>query len=109
MKRHCFALDLIDDDLLIKEYEEYHSKVWPEIIACIKESGIQNMEIYRVGNRMFMLMEVNDDFSFEKKTIIEAKYPENTKWEKLMWNYQQALPMSQPGEKWLPMKKIFQL
>ena len=109
MKRYCFALDLIDDEKLIKEYEDYHTNVWPEIIAGIRESGIQNMEIYRVGNRMFMIMEVNDDFSFEKKAIIDAKYPQNEKWEQLMWNYQQALPMAKSGEKWLLMEKIFQL
>ncbi len=109
MKRYCFALDLIDDEKLIKEYEDHHTKVWPEIITGIRESGIQNMEIYRVGNRMFMIMEVNDGFSFEKKAIIDTKYPQNEQWEQLMWNYQQALPMAKPGEKWLLMKKIFQL
>ncbi|MDX1328118.1 MAG: L-rhamnose mutarotase [Arenibacter sp.] len=109
MKRHCLALDLKDDEALIKKYEEYHKEVWPEIIQSIKESGIINMEIYRVGNRMFMIMEVDDDFTFEKKALIDAKYPENEKWEELMWQYQQALPMAKPGEKWMLMEKVFQL
>lgn len=109
MKRYCFALDLIDDEKLIKEYEEHHKKVWPEIVNSIKESGILNMEIHRIGNRMFMIMEVDDGFSFEKKASIDAKYPENEAWEELMWNYQQALPMAKHGEKWLLMKKVFQL
>ena len=30
-------------------------------------------------------------------------------WEKLMWEYQQALPTAKPGEKWVLMKKIFTL
>ncbi len=109
MKRHCLALDLKDDEALIKKYEEYHKEVWPEIIQSIKESGIINMEIYRVGNRMFMIMEVDDDFTFEKKALIDAKYPENEKWEELMWQYQQALPMAKPGEKWMLMEKVFRL
>lgn len=109
MKRYCFALDLVDDEKLIKAYEDYHKEVWPEIIVSIKESGIIDMQIYRVGNRMFMIMEADDDFSFEKKTIIDANYPENEKWEQLMWKYQQALPMAKTGEKWMLMKKIFQL
>ena len=109
MKRYCFALDLVDDEELIKEYEAHHAQVWPKIIACIKESGILNMEIYRAGNRLFMIMETGDNFSFEKKAIIDAKYPENEKWEALMWKYQQALPTAKPGEKWLLMEKIFQL
>ncbi|MET2985630.1 L-rhamnose mutarotase [Aureibaculum conchae] len=109
MKRHCLALDLVDDEKLIKAYENYHKEVWPEIIQSIKESGILDMQIYRVGNRMFMIMEVDDSFSFEKKAAIDAKYPENEKWEELMWKYQQALPMAEPGEKWMLMKKVFQL
>lgn len=109
MKRHCLALDLKDDEKLIQAYEEYHQEVWPAIIQSIKESGIIDMQIYRIGNRMFMIMEVDDDFTFEKKAAIDAKYPENEDWEVLMWKYQQALPMAKPGEKWLPMKKVFQL
>jgi len=108
MKRHCLALDLKDDPQLIEKYEEYHRDVWPEILASIKESGICEMQIYRVGNRMFMIIEVDDNFSFEKKAEIDGKYPENEKWEELMWNYQQALPFAKPGEKWLPMQKVFQ-
>ena len=58
---------------------------------------------------MFMIIEVDDDFSFKKKAEIDVKYPENKKWEELMWNYQQALPMAKPGERWMLMKKVFQL
>ena len=109
MKRHCLALDLVDDEKLIQAYENHHKEVWPEIIRSIKESGIQDMQIYRVANRMFMIIEVDDDFSFKKKAEIDVKYPENKKWEELMWNYQQALPMAKPDEKWMLMKKVFQL
>ena len=58
---------------------------------------------------MFMIMEVDDDSSFEKKARVDAKYTENEKWEELMWKYQQALPFAKPGEKWLLMEKVFQL
>ena len=109
MERHCLALDLVDDEKLIQAYENHHKEVWPEIIRSIKESGIQDMQIYRVANRMFMIIEVDDDFSFKKKAEIDVKYPENKKWEELMWNYQQALPMAKPGERWMLMKKVFQL
>ena len=67
MKRFCLALDLKEDTKLIAEYENYHKNVWPEIIKSIKVSGIEVLDIYRTGNRMFMIIEANDDFSFEKK------------------------------------------
>ncbi|WP_246228504.1 L-rhamnose mutarotase [Paraflavitalea devenefica] len=108
-KRYCLALDLKNDPVLIAEYETYHQAVWPEILQSIRESGIELLEIYRLGNRLFMIMEVNDDFSFDKKSIADAANPTVQKWETLMWQYQQALPSAKPGEKWLLMNKIFDL
>lgn len=107
--RYCLALDLRDDPTLIAEYEAYHEKIWPEIDASIRESGITNMEIYRVGNRLFMIMETDSRFSFEQKAAADAANPKVQEWEALMWSYQQALPTARPGEKWLLMEKIFQL
>jgi L-rhamnose mutarotase len=109
MKKHCFALDLKNDPDIIAEYISYHENVWPEIIKSIKDSGIEDLEIYLVGNRMFMTMEVNDSFSFEKKSKMDANNPKVQEWETLMWNYQQALPIAKEGEKWLLMDKIYQL
>nr|WP_121270482.1 L-rhamnose mutarotase [Pedobacter schmidteae] len=108
-KRYCLALDLIPDDQLIAEYEEMHRKVWPEIIESITSSGIEAMEIYRMGNRLFMIMEVNQLFSFEKKGAMDATNEKVQEWEQLMWKYQQAIPGAKPGEKWIMMNKIFDL
>lgn len=107
MKRFCLALDLVDDPALIKEYEVHHQKVWPEIIRSIHDSGIERMEIYRQGSRLFMIMETKDNFSFEKKAASDAANMKVQEWEKLMWKYQQALPGAKPGEKWMLMEKIF--
>lgn len=108
-KQYYLTLDLKADDQLIAEYEEMHKAVWPEIIDSIKSSGILNMEIYRIGNRLFMIMEVSDDFSFEQKAAMDAGNEKVQEWETLMWKYQQAVPGAKPGEKWMMMDKIFQL
>ena len=109
MKRYCLALDLINDDKLIAEYEHYHQQIWPEIEKSIKDAGIQRMEIYRVVNRLFMIMEVSDQFNFEAKAISDLANPKVQDWENLMWKYQQAIPGSAKGEKWRLMEKIFDL
>jgi len=109
MKRYCLALDLKDDAQLIAEYEQHHQAVWPEIKQSITGSGIEHMEIYRIMNRLFMIMEVNDTFSFDQKAAADASNPKVQEWEQLMWKYQQALPIAKPGEKWLLMDKIFSL
>ncbi len=108
-RRYCFALDLKDDPTLIAEYERHHERIWPGITRSIRDAGIEDMEIYRVGNRLFMVMEVSDDFSFEAKDRSDRANPRVQEWEALMWQYQQPLPLAQPGEKWLRMERIFKL
>jgi L-rhamnose mutarotase len=108
-KRYCLALDLIDDAALIAAYEHWHEQVWPAILESITSSGIEQMEIYRVSNRLFMIMDVSDDFSFEAKSKADASNEKVQEWETLMWNFQQALPFAKPGEKWVIMNKIFSL
>jgi L-rhamnose mutarotase len=109
MKRFTLALDLVDNPTLIAEYEKYHEKIWDEITKSILDSGIIDMEIYRIGNRLFMIMETEDDFSFDKKSEMDGSNQKVQEWENLMWKYQQALPMAQPCEKWLLMNRIFKL
>ena|SRR5688572_9088635 len=108
MKRYCLALDLKEDEELIRQYEKYHEKVWPEILASIGDAGIEEMEIYRIGTRLFMIIETNESFSFEKKKQADLSNSRVVEWEQLMSNYQQALPQAKPGEKWLLMKNVFQ-
>jgi L-rhamnose mutarotase len=108
-RRFCLALDLKDDPALIAEYRKYHENIWPEITESIKNSGIVDMEIYLLGTRMFMIMEVSESFSFEKKAMADQKDPKVQAWEQLMWKFQQALPGANPGEKWLLMERIFKL
>ena len=109
MARYCLALDLKDDPQLIEEYEKYHQHVWDEIKKSITDSGITNMEIYRTGNRLFMIMETNENFSFEKKATMDAASPKVQEWEQLMWKFQQPIPWAKEGEKWVLMQKIFDL
>lgn len=108
-KRYCLTLDLRNDSSLIAEYKRYHEKIWPEITQSIRSAGIENMEIYLLGARMFMIMEVGEDFSFEARAQADRENPKVREWEELMWKFQQPLPDSKPGEKWLLMERIFQL
>ena len=66
-RRFCLALDLKDDPVLIAEYRKYHEKIWPEITQSLKDSGIEDLEIYLLGTRTFMIMEATLSFSFEER------------------------------------------
>ncbi|WP_405247182.1 L-rhamnose mutarotase [Cellulophaga sp. Asnod2-G02] len=111
IKRYCYSCDLKYDSKLIAEYIAYHAegKAWPEITKSIKDAGIVDMQIYLTGNRMFMIMEVNETFNPDKKAALDAQNPKVQEWENLMWDYQQELPWAEKGEKWIALDKIFQL
>jgi L-rhamnose mutarotase len=107
-RRFCLALDLRDDPQLIAEYEAYHRGVWPEILASLRRSGILSMEIYRLRTRLMMIMEVSDDFSFERKAAADEADPRVQDWEAIMWTYQQAIPGGPIGAKWQLMDRMFE-
>lgn len=109
MQRHCLALDLKNDPQLIAEYEHFHKQVWPEIIDSIRAAGIESLDIYRTGNRLVMIIEAGDNFSFANKEQMDAANARVQEWEELMWRFQQALPWAKSGEKWIVMDKIFAL
>ncbi len=108
-RRYCLTLDLKDDPALIAEYRRLHRQVWPEITQSIREAGIEDMEIYLLGTRLLMIMEVNEEFSFEKKAQADRSNAKVQEWEHLMWKFQEPLPQARPGEKWMLMERIFKL
>ena len=108
-QRYCLALDLKNDAALIAEYRRFHQQVWPEITRSIRDAGVEDMEIYLLGTRLFMIMEVNDTFSFDRKARSDAANAKVREWEELMWKFQQPLPQARPGQKWVRMERIFKL
>lgn len=107
--RYTLTLDLKDKPELIAQYISHHQNVWPEVLESITTSGIQQMEIYHVHTRLFMIMEVSENFSFQKKAQSDETNPKVVEWEKLMDAYQSRLPFAKKDEKWVLMEKIFDL
>lgn len=110
MQRLYFALDLDEDPAAIAEYESWHrpERIWPEIVAQLRAAGIRELEIFRCGNRLVMVKEVPEGCCAQSQASAEAT-ARTEEWERLMWRFQRPLPGAQPGEKWLPMARIFSL
>lgn len=108
-RRYCLTLDLKEDPKLIAEYKRYHEKIWPEITESLRESGIEDAEIYLLGTRLFMILEVGERFSFEAKAKADGENTKVREWEELMWKFQKPLPQTKLGEKWLLMERVFKL
>lgn len=109
MNTYYLALDLVEQMESIASYEKWHQNVWPEIKESILDAGILAMEIYRTGNRLLMVIEVNDQFSFDQKSIMDATNPKVLEWEAMMDKYQKRLPWAKEGQKWVLMDRIFHL
>lgn len=109
MKTYCLTLDLKNSPELIEEYKRYHRRdvIWPEVLDAICGHGILKEEIYLLGNRLVMVLTTTDEFSVEAKADAHRVNPKMQEWETLMWRFQQQLPGSKPGEKWMLMERIF--
>jgi len=108
--RHCLALDLKDDPASIADYERHHRDVWPEVLAHLRRHGVRELEIFRLGTRLVMLMDTDDAvFDAAKMAAAERGSPRIAEWEALMWRFQQATPWTPEGAKWTPMQSIFRL
>jgi L-rhamnose mutarotase len=108
--RYALALDLVDDAQRIADYEKVHEKIWPEVRDHLLEQGVTGMEIYRLGTRLFMVMEVDTDV-YDAQAMAQASLsnPAIVRWETLMWTYQVPTPWTPPGEKWTALDLIFDL
>ena len=109
MKRYCQTLDLRNDPQLIDQYVAAHAHVWPEIQAGIREVGILDMQIYRLGNRLFMIMDTADDFDFEADNARLATLPRQAEWEAYVARFQGCDPSAPSTAKWQLMERIFKL
>ena len=108
-RRVALTLNLKDDPSLQEAYRRHHTRVPAEIEGNLRAAGILEMHIYALGTRLLMVMEVSDDFSFERKARLDAANPAVQEWERLMWTFQDPIPGAAPGEKWVVMDEIYSL
>jgi L-rhamnose mutarotase len=109
MARYCLTLDLKNEEAAIAEYKRYHQRIWPEIKQSLLDAGIVDMEIYLLGTRMFMIMDVDERFSLSAKAAADAANKKVQEWETLMRQFQQQLPQAEQGQWWIVMDRVFSL
>ena len=108
MKTFAYTINLKQDDELVKKYEEHHQAVWPIVLKSLSKVGVLDMKIFRVGYKMFMVMEAIDTFDpnidFPRYLTLD---PECQVWEDLMGTFQEIAPEAKEGEKWALMDQVF--
>lgn len=113
-RRMCFAVDLRDGPEAIASYKRWHAPGGPPagVTRSLREAGIAVLEIYLIGNRLFMIMDVESRYSPEAKERADATNADVQAWNQLMDTLQQALPFAKPGVnagKWQQMECIYSL
>lgn len=111
VRRYCRALDLVEDEALIKEYCYLHSREghWKEINEGIRQVGILNMDIYRSDNHLFMIMDVDESFDWDESFKRLAGLPRQQEWEDVVAKYQKCDAGSTGEAKWKVIERIFTL
>ena len=111
VKRYCRTMQLKPDDALIREYIHRHSQgeAWPESLNGIREVGILEMEIYLLGNRLFMIVETPVDFDWDASMARLATLPRQQEWEDYMSIFQDCNAGDTAEDKWQMMDRIFHL
>lgn len=107
MKRYCQTLTLVDDEEMIAKYVEAHAHVWPEVIEGQRAVGIFDMQIYRLGSKLFMICDTVDDFDWNRDMARLANLPRQAEWEAYVAQFQGCDPNAPSSEKWQMMERIF--
>ena len=90
----------------IKDYEQLHADVWPEVLDRIRRSNIRNYSIFRDGTSMFAYFEyVGDDFAADMAAM--AADPATQRWWALTDAMQDPLPDRDAGSWWKTIPEIF--
>jgi L-rhamnose mutarotase len=110
MKEFAKTILLKNDATIIARYLDYHNHIWPEVVKSFMQVGVQDIKIWMIGRRLFMLMTTSDAFNpatdFDKYLKLD---PKNKEWEELMSSFQEKAPEAKPGEHWAEMELIFQM
>ena len=109
MKRYAYTAMLKDNPEVIRQYEQYHRNVWPEVVEFGRTLGIRRVFIYRYGRQLFMFVETEGDFDLGRgrpEHITQSKVKE---WDELMRGFQEPFPGSPEGSTWIEMKEVHAL
>jgi L-rhamnose mutarotase len=102
-------LALRDDPDSIARYREEHRHVWPGVTAQLRAIGVERMEIFLSGRRLFMHLIVREGFDPLVDFARLSQDPVSVVWDALMRTLQEPVPEARPGEWWSAMERVFDL
>ena len=101
------TLNLKDDPETIRQYVEYHRRVWPEVKSSLRSIGLHNIRIFLKGRRLFMCGEAGEGFDPSRDLAAYLRDDRTKEWDALMRTFPEPVPEAVPEEWWSPMDEIF--
>lgn len=109
-ERHVFTLNLKDDPAVVDAYRRHHRAVWPEVQASLRGVGVEQMDIYLLGRRLVMVVEMRDGRDYRDAFRAHASSSQRiAEWERLMKSLQEPVAEAGAGEWWAAMEPVFHL
>lgn len=105
-----FTVNLKDDPGIVETYRRYHAEVWPEVQDSLRNCGVQRMDIYLLGRRLVMVVEMREGLDYRVAFKSHAASSERVvQWEHLMKSLQEPPVEAAAGEWWAVMEPVFHL
>jgi L-rhamnose mutarotase len=108
--RTVLTVKLKDEPGIVDTYRRHHRAVWPEVQASLRQAGVDEMDIYLLGHRLVMVVEMRDGIDY--RTAFQAhagSSPRVVEWERLMKSLQEPSEDARAGEWWAVMEPVFHL
>ena len=108
--RYVLTVNLKDGPGIVETYTRHHRDVWPEVQESLRRVGVEAMDIYLLGRRLVMIVEMRDGLDYRTAFMSHASSsPRVIEWERLMKSLQESPPEAREGEWWAVMEPVFHL
>ena len=108
--RYVFTVKLRDEPGIVETYRRHHCDVWPEVQASLRQVGVDQMDIYLLGHRLVMVVEMRNGLDYRDAFKAHAaSTPRVAEWERLMKSLQEPTEEARAGEWWAVMEPVFHL
>ncbi|MFB3779114.1 MAG: L-rhamnose mutarotase [Bryobacteraceae bacterium] len=105
MQRVCFLLKVKKDRLA--EYKERHERVWPEMLAALRETGWTNYSLFlRDDGLLVGYLETPD---FQKALEGMGRKEVNARWQKEMKEFFEDPGGREADRQMAPLEEVFHL
>jgi L-rhamnose mutarotase len=109
MKTFGLTLCLQPDPDKIAAYTRAHQTVWTEVTARLRACGVERMQIFLLGTRLFMYLVTDDSFEPARDFARINDDPVSARWNAQMAELQARAPEANPDQWWAPMELVFDL